>query len=179
MACRYRKARVYGSGFLIFSDTARAQSAERLTGDSVIYNFTTDSIGVGEDWSNASAVAQFDIAARHSRTKKKKMCWRQGDRNEVAEAWRTIMTVPSRAGRLILPRQNNANLWIAPSSPCFRSLERAYILADAKEGDRMCFLLWNGQRGRAVRGCIRAVDQRRTKSAGSQHSSWEKCRPSE
>jgi len=52
------KARVYGSGFLIFSDYCAAPIRLSALMEIRYLHFTHDSIGVGEDGSNASAVEQ-------------------------------------------------------------------------------------------------------------------------
>ena len=62
------KLRPFGSGFLIFSDYMRAPiRLSALMEIPVIYIFTHDSIGVGEDGPDPSAGGAVDLAAGDSR----------------------------------------------------------------------------------------------------------------
>ena len=59
------KMRPYGSGFLIFSDYGRAPiRLAAIMEIPVIYVFTHDSIGVGEDGPTHQPVEQLAVAAR-------------------------------------------------------------------------------------------------------------------
>ena len=62
------KVRPYGSGFLIFSDyAAAAMRLARIMEMPVIYIFTHDSIGVGEDGPTHQPIEQLAVAAGDSR----------------------------------------------------------------------------------------------------------------
>ncbi len=101
------KLRPYGSGFLIFSDYMRAPiRLSALMEMPVIYIFTHDSIGVGEDGPTHQPVEQL-ISLRAIPGL---IILRPGDANEVAEAWRVIMRFRHEPVCLILSRQNMPTL---------------------------------------------------------------------
>ena len=101
------KIRPYGSGFLIFSDYMRAPiRLSALMEMPVIYIFTHDSIGVGEDGPTHQPVEQL-ISLRAIPGL---ITMRPGDANEVAEAWRVIMRLKHEPVCLILSRQNMPTL---------------------------------------------------------------------
>ena len=82
------KVRAYGPRFLIFSDYARAPiRLGALMEMPVIYVFTHDSIGVGEDGPTHQPVEQLTSL----RAIPGLIVLRPADANEVAEAWRVIM----------------------------------------------------------------------------------------
>ena len=94
--------RSYGSGFLIFSDymkpPIRLAAIMELP---VIYIFTHDSIGVGEDGPTHQPVEQL-VALRSIPGL---IVLRPADANEVAEAWRVAMKQHEKPVALILSRQ--------------------------------------------------------------------------
>jgi transketolase len=94
--------RAYGSGFLIFSDymkpPIRLAAIMELP---VIYIFTHDSIGVGEDGPTHQPVEQL-VALR---SVPGLLVIRPADANEVAEAWRVAMKQHEKPVALILSRQ--------------------------------------------------------------------------
>jgi len=147
------KARVYGSGFLIFSDYMRAPiRLSALMEIPVIYIFTHDSIGVGEDGPTHQPVEQL-ISLRAIPGL---IVLRPGDANEVAEAWRTIMQFRHEPVCLILSRQNMPTLDRTKYAPASGVSKGAYILADAKEGDPDVILLGTGSE---VGLCVDAYEQ--------------------
>ena len=96
------KARTYGSGFLIFSDYMRAPiRLSSLMEIPVMYIFTHDSIGVGEDGPTHQPIEQL-ISLRAI---PQLLVIRPADGNEVAEAWRVMMTSTNHPIALILSRQ--------------------------------------------------------------------------
>ena len=94
--------RAYGSGFLIFSDymkpPIRLAAIMELP---VIYIFTHDSIGVGEDGPTHQPVEQL-VALRSIPGM---IVLRPADANEVAEAWRVAMQSRHHPVSLIMSRQ--------------------------------------------------------------------------
>ena len=79
--------RAYGSGFLIFSDYMKAPiRLSAIMELPVIYIFTHDSIGVGEDGPTHQPIEQ--LAAL--RAIPGMIVLRPADANEVAEAWRVV-----------------------------------------------------------------------------------------
>jgi transketolase len=96
------KVKAYGSGFLIFSDYMRAPiRLSSLMELPVNYIFTHDSIGVGEDGPTHQPIEQL-ISLRAIPQLR---VLRPGDANEVAEAWRIMMTERHHPMALILSRQ--------------------------------------------------------------------------
>jgi transketolase len=101
------KVRAYGSGFLIFSDYGRA--AIRLAAIMeipVVYVFTHDSIGVGEDGPTHQPVEQLASL----RAIPSLVVIRPCDANEVVEAWKYVMKLRHEPACLILTRQDLVTL---------------------------------------------------------------------
>jgi transketolase len=94
--------RPYGSTFLIFSDYMRpAIRLAALTGLPVIYIFTHDSVGLGEDGPTHQPIEQLaSLRAMPNLT-----LIRPGDAAETAEAWRAALEHRSGPTALILTRQ--------------------------------------------------------------------------
>lgn len=93
----------YGGTFLVFSDYMRASvRLAALMGIPVIYVFTHDSIGVGEDGPTHQPVEQ--VAAL--RAIPNLTVIRPADANEVAQAWRVALANRSGPTALVLSRQN-------------------------------------------------------------------------
>ena len=135
------KLRPFGSGFLIFSDYMRAPiRLSALMEIPVIYIFTHDSIGVGEDGPTHQPVEQL-ISLRAIPGL---ITLRPGDANEVAEAWRTIMKFRHEPVCLILSRQNMPTLDRTKYAPASGVAQGAYILADAKDGAPDVILIGTG-----------------------------------
>ena len=87
--------RAYGSGFLIFSDYMKAPiRLSAIMELPVIYIFTHDSIGVGEDGPTHQPIEQ--LAAL--RAIPGMIVLRPADANEVAEAWRVVMKLTTPPG---------------------------------------------------------------------------------
>ncbi len=100
------KVRPFGAGFLIFSDYGRPPiRLAAIMEIPVIYVFTHDSIGVGEDGPTHQPIEQLASL----RAIPNLIVLRPADANEVVEAWKTIMQLrhhpacsdpdPSRFGR--------------------------------------------------------------------------------
>src|SRR5262245_49978423 len=82
------KVRPYGSTFLIFNDYARGSiRLSALMELPVVYVFTHDSIGVGEDGPTHQPVEQLPSL----RAMPGFLVLRPADANEVAEAWKVVM----------------------------------------------------------------------------------------
>jgi transketolase len=92
----------YGGTFLVFSDYMRPSiRLAALTHQRVIYVFTHDSIGLGEDGPTHQPVEHLGAL----RTIPNVTVIRPGDANEVAEAWRTALQHKSGPVALVLTRQ--------------------------------------------------------------------------
>ena len=122
------KVRPYGSGFLIFSDYMRPPlRLSALMELPVIYVFTHDSIGVGEDGPTHQPIEQLASL----RAVPGLITLRPADANEVLEAWRFIMGLRHEPVALILSRQALPTLDRATYAPASGLETGAYVLADA------------------------------------------------
>ena len=96
------KLRPYAATFLIFSDYLRpTMRLAALMGLPTIFIFTHDSIGVGEDGPTHQPIEQ--IASLRAIPGFNTI--RPGDANEVAEAWRVILSLKREPAALVLSRQ--------------------------------------------------------------------------
>jgi transketolase len=147
------KIRPFGSGFLIFSDYMRAPiRLSALMELPVIYIFTHDSIGVGEDGPTHQPVEQLTSL----RAIPGLIVLRPGDANEIAEAWRMIMEFRHKPVCLILSRQNMPTLDRTKYAPASGLTKGAYVLADALDGEPEVILIGTGSE---VSLCVDAYEQ--------------------
>jgi transketolase len=122
------KVRAYGSGFLIFSDYMRAPiRLSALMDLPVIYIFTHDSIGVGEDGPTHQPIEQL-ISLRAI---PQLLVMRPADANEVAESWRYIMNCKDHPVALILSRQPLPTVDRTRYASAAGVHKGAYVMADA------------------------------------------------
>jgi transketolase len=135
------KLRPFGSGFLIFSDymkpPIRLGAIMELP---VIYAFTHDSIGVGEDGPTHQPVEQ--LAALRSIPGL--VVLRPADANEVAEAWRVALGLKHEPACLILSRQNLPTFDRTRYAAASGVRRGAYVLADAANGKPDVILMGTG-----------------------------------
>ena len=135
------KVRPFGSGFLIFSDYLRpAIRLSALMEIPVIYIFTHDSIGVGEDGPTHQPVEQL-ISLRAIPNL---ITLRPGDANEVIEAWRVIMKLRHKPAVIVLSRQALPTLDRTRYAPAAGLAKGGYILADSPEGKPEILFLATG-----------------------------------
>ncbi|MCD6296041.1 MAG: transketolase [Deltaproteobacteria bacterium] len=120
----------YGGTFLIFSDYMRpAIRLAALMGLRVIYVFTHDSIGLGEDGPTHQPVEQLASL----RTIPNLTVIRPCDANETAEAWRVAMSSEKGPVALALTRQGMPVLDRNTFGPATGLSNGAYVLKDAKD----------------------------------------------
>jgi transketolase len=135
------KLRAFGSGFLIFSDYGKGSlRLAAIMELPVIYVFTHDSIGVGEDGPTHQPVEH--LAALRSVPGLVDM--RPCDANEVAEAWRVIMELKHEPVALILSRQALPTLDRSKYAPASGLRRGAYVLSDAGNGKPDVLLMATG-----------------------------------
>jgi transketolase len=147
------KVRPYGSSFLIFSDYSRpALRLSALMEIPVIYIFTHDSIGVGEDGPTHQPVEHLASL----RAIPGLIALRPADANEIVEAWRVIMQLRHEPVALILSRQPLPTLDRSLSAPASGVAKGAYVLADARDGKPEVLLLASGSE---VSLCVTAYEQ--------------------
>ena len=123
--------RPYCSGFLIFSDymkpPIRLAAIMELP---VVYIFTHDSIGVGEDGPTHQPIEQL----AQLRATPGLLTIRPGDANEVAEAWRVVLPLKEQPAVLALSRQPMPTLDRSKYAPASGLAKGAYVLADSQGG---------------------------------------------
>ena len=147
------KLRPFGSGFLIFSDYMRAPiRLSALMEIPVIYVFTHDSIGVGEDGPTHQPVEQLVSlrAIPHL------VVMRPADANEVTECWRALMQFKHQPAALVLSRQALPTLDRTKYAPAAGTARGAYVLADVAGGRPEIILIGTGSE---VALCIAAYEQ--------------------
>jgi len=131
----------YGSTFLMFSDYMRpAIRLAALMDLGVIYVFTHDSIGVGEDGPTHQPIEQ--VAAL--RAIPQLTVIRPGDANETAVAWRVAVESRRRPVALVLTRQNVPTFDRSQFAPAEGLRRGAYVLADAPGGKPDIVLIGTG-----------------------------------
>ena len=144
--------RPYGATFFIFSDymrpTIRLAAMMQLP---VIYIYTHDSIGLGEDGPTHQPIEQLASfrAIPHM------MTIRPADANEVAAAWRVIMPLKNQPVALVLTRQGVPTFDRSKYAPAEGLAQGAYILADSG-GTPDVILIGTGSE---VQLCVGAYEQ--------------------
>jgi transketolase len=124
------KLRPFGSTFLIFSDYLKpAMRLSAIMEVPVIYIFTHDSIGVGEDGPTHQPIEQL----QQIRATPGLIDFRPADANEVVEAWRTIMQLAHEPAALVLTRQEVPTIDRTKYAAAAGVARGAYVLADAKD----------------------------------------------
>ena len=145
--------RPFGSGFFIFVDYMRgALRLSALMEIPVIYIFTHDSIGVGEDGPTHQPVEQL----AHMRSTPGLITIRPCDANEVREAWKFILQLQHRPAVLVLTRQAVPTIDRTTYAAASGLARGAYILADAPDADPEVILIATGSE---VSLCLAAYEQ--------------------
>jgi transketolase len=135
------KVRAFGSGFLIFSDYGRMPiRLAAIMEIPVIYIFTHDSIGVGEDGPTHQPIEQLPSL----RAIPGLVVLRPSDANEVIESWKVIMQLQHHPAAIILSRQDLPTLDRTKYAPASGVAKGAYVLADAPGGKPDVLLLATG-----------------------------------
>jgi transketolase len=133
--------RVYGGTFLTFSDYMRgAVRLAALMQLPVIYVWTHDSIGLGEDGPTHQPIEH--LAALRAMPGLDVV--RPADANEVAVAWRTILEHNDRPAGLLLSRQNLPVFDRGDSGSAEGTARGAYVLAEASGGTPEVILMGTG-----------------------------------
>jgi transketolase len=146
------KLRVFGAGFLIFSDYMRPPIRLAALMDlPVLYVFTHDSIGLGEDGPTHQPIEQLMSLRAIPRL----VTIRPGDANEVAEAWRAALKLKHQPVALILSRQALPTLDRSKYAAASGLQQGAYILADSN-GQPEVIIMGTGSE---VQLCVAAHEQ--------------------
>jgi transketolase len=146
------KLRVFGSTFLIFSDYMRAAiRLSALMDQPVIYVFTHDSIGLGEDGPTHQPIEQLMSLRAIPRL----VVIRPADANETAEAWRVAMQSTERPVALVLTRQAVPTFDRTKYASAEGLRRGAYVMADSA-GEPQVILMATGSE---VQLCVQAHER--------------------
>ncbi|MGZ6195541.1 MAG: transketolase [Candidatus Binataceae bacterium] len=147
----------YGSSFLIFTDYCRPSlRLAALMAVHVIYIFTHDSIGLGEDGPTHQAVEQLSgLRAIPNFT-----VIRPGDANEAAEAWRAAMMHRGGPVLLALCRQKLPTLDRAAMAPARELARGGYVLSETKGRSAEIILLASGSELQLAVGAKEELEKR-------------------
>jgi transketolase len=146
------KVRPYGATFFVFSDYVRPSiRLSAMMKLPVVYVFTHDSIGVGEDGpthqpvehlASLRAMPDLDVI-------------RPSDANELSVMWKHIMGLKDRPVALVLSRQAMPTLDRSKYASADGALKGAYVLADS-DGTPDVILIGTGSE---ITLCLDAYDQ--------------------
>ncbi len=160
----------YGATFLIFSDYMRPTiRLAAMMGLKVIYVFTHDSIGLGEDGPTHQPIEQLASL----RAIPGLIVIRPADANETAEAWRLAIEHKGNPIALALTRQNlptlNRNKYAAA-----QGLSRgAYILSDSAGGRPEVILIASGSEVHVALEAAEKIREKGTAVRVVNMASWE------
>jgi len=147
------KVRPFGSGFFIFTDYMRgAMRLSALMELPVIYVFTHDSIGVGEDGPTHQPIEHL----AHMRSMPGLIVIRPADANEVTEAWRVILQLHHEPAILVLTRQAVPTIDRTRYAAASGLARGAYVLADPPNASPEVILIATGSE---VSLCLEAYEQ--------------------
>ncbi|GAC1665523.1 MAG: transketolase [Candidatus Acidiferrum sp.] len=147
------KIRPFASTFFIFTDYCKpAIRLSAIMELPIVYIFTHDSIGVGEDGPTHQPVEHL-IALR---AVPGLQVIRPADANEVIEAWRYIMPLKKEPVVLVLTRQALPTIDRTKYSSAAGVAKGAYVLAEAQGGKPEAILMGTGSE---VSLCLSAYEQ--------------------
>jgi len=143
----------YIGTFFVFSDYMRPPiRMAAMMQLPVLYVFTHDSIGVGEDGPTHQPVEQLASL----RAIPNLLVIRPADANEVAEAYRTAVALSDRPAALVLTRQNLPTLDRTVYAAASGLQRGGYVLADAPDGKPDVILIGTGSE---LSLCVEAREQ--------------------
>ncbi|HZQ25366.1 MAG TPA: transketolase [Terriglobales bacterium] len=135
------KIRPYASTFLIFSDYMKPPiRLAAIMEVPVIFVYTHDSIGLGEDGPTHQPIEQ--LASLRAIPGLNLL--RPADANEVVEAWKVIMQSRHEPAALVLTRQAVPTFDRSKYAPASGVAKGAYILADSEDGKPEVILMATG-----------------------------------
>jgi transketolase len=133
--------RTFASSFFIFTDYCKpAIRLSAIMEVPVIYIFTHDSIGVGEDGPTHQPIEQLITL----RAIPGLVLLRPADANEVIESWRVIMKLKKEPAMLVLTRQALPTIDRTKYASAAGVAKGAYILAEAQGGKPEAILMGTG-----------------------------------
>jgi transketolase len=161
--------RAYGSGFLIFSDYMKAPiRLSAIMELPVIYIFTHDSIGVGEDGPTHQPIEQIVTL----RAIPGMITFRPADANEVAETWRVVMKLANRPAVLCLSRQALPTIDRNKYASAKGVAKGAYIVADC-DGAPAVILMATGSELSLCMGAFETLTAEGIRARVVSMPSWE------
>ena len=147
------KLRPFGGTFFNFSDymrpTIRLAAIMEIP---VIYVYTHDSIGLGEDGPTHQPIEQLASL----RAMPGLVLLRPADANEVAEAWKVVMRLRDKPAALVLTRQAVPTFDRSKYAAASGVAHGAYVLADPPDGKPDVILMASGSE---VSLCVNAYEQ--------------------
>ncbi|GAC1617665.1 MAG: transketolase [Candidatus Acidiferrum sp.] len=147
------KIRPFASTFFIFTDYAKpAIRLSAIMELPVIYVFTHDSIGVGEDGPTHQPIEHLMAL----RAVPGLILLRPADANEVVEAWRVIMQLRHEPAALVLTRQALPTIDRSKYATASGVANGAYVLADTPGGKPDAILIATGSE---VALCLSAYEK--------------------
>lgn len=162
--------RAYGSSFLIFSDymkpSIRLAALMRLP---VIYIYTHDSIGLGEDGPTHQSIEQL-VGLRAIPNL---IVLRPADANEVVEAWRVIGNLKDQPICLVLSRQALPTFDRTLYASAQGLARGAYVMADSRAGDPEVILIGAGSEVAVCVAAFKRLTQQGVAARVVSMPSWE------
>jgi transketolase len=160
----------FGSTFLIFSDYMRPSiRLAALMELGVIYVFTHDSVGLGEDGPTHQPIEQLAALRAIPRL----VVIRPGDANETAVAWRVAIETRDRPVALVLTRQNVPTLDRNQFAAAEGLRRGAYVLADAPNGRPDIVLIGTGSEVHLVASARQRLLEQKIQARVVSMPSWE------
>ncbi|GAA4246247.1 transketolase [Dactylosporangium darangshiense] len=133
--------RPYGGTFLVFSDYMRpAVRLAAIMQQPVIYVWTHDSVGLGEDGPTHQPIEHLSAL----RAIPGLAVVRPGDANETAQAWKAALERKNQPIALALTRQNLPVLDRTVYAPADNVAKGGYILKDASDGQPQVIIVATG-----------------------------------
>jgi transketolase len=162
--------RAFSATFFNFSDYMRASMRlAALMEIAVMFIFTHDSIGVGEDGPTHQPVEQLASL----RAMPNMLVLRPGDANEVTEAYKVMLQRTHGPSTLVLSRQPMPTLDRAKYAAASGVAKGGYVLADAEGGKPEVILMASGTE---LQHCVAAHEQLKSEGIKSRvvsMPSWE------
>ena len=150
------KIRCLGGTFFNFNDYMKPSvRLAALMEIPVIFVYTHDSIGLGEDGPTHQPIEQLATL----RAVPNLILFRPGDANEVVEAWKVLMQIKDAPVVLVLTRQPLPTFDRSKYAPASGVAKGAYVLADAPDGKPEVILMGTGSE---VSLCVSAYEQLKT-----------------
>ena len=160
----------YGGTFLIFSDYMRPPiRLAALMGLQVIYVFTHDSIGLGEDGPTHQPIEQLAALRAIPNLTVIRPC----DANETAEAWRMALKRKDGPVALALTRQNVPTLDREIYAPAESLSHGAYVLKEAGDSGPEAILIASGSEVTIALEAAEKLEEDGVKTRVVSMPSWE------